>query len=206
MKPHTYPCQPSRRGDRATSHPERFTRTEIVITEKLDGANTTLRNGAALTRSGMRTAPWLAMARKHHAWKLAGLDEIVYGEDLYGVHSISYAPMQEHETFRAFAMLRGNSFASQDELTELTESLEIPTAPVIFRGRFQTVQELNEFIQQAHLEPSALGPDREGVVLRTAAEFPHEDFAQNVCKSVRADHVQTGEHWSRNWQPCRISQ
>ena len=58
------------------------------------------------------------MARKHHAWKLTGLDEIVYGEDLYGVHSISYAPMQEHETFRAFAMLRGNSFASQDELTE----------------------------------------------------------------------------------------
>ena len=32
--------------------------------------------------------------------------------------------------------------------------------------------------------------------MRTAAEFPHEDFAQNVCKSVRADHVQTGEHWS----------
>ena len=200
-----WPWSPSRpRGDRATKDPEGFIRREIVITEKLDGSNTTLRNGDALTRSGTRAAPWLAMARKHHAWKLAGLDEIIYGEDLYGVHTITYAPMREHQTFRAFALLRGNSLVSQDELVEIASSLEIPTVPMIFRGEFPTVNDLDEFIQQAHLEPSALGTDREGLVLRTAGEFSLDDFAQNVCKSVRADHVQTGEHWSRNWQPCRI--
>ena len=203
------PCWPQSpsypRGDRATEDPESFTCREIVITEKLDGSNTTLRNGEALTRSGKRTAPWLAMARKHHAWKLTGLDEIIYGEDLYGVHSIAYAPMREEQTFRAFALLRGSILTSWDELVEITESLEIPRVPVLFRGEFSNVKELNEFIQQAHREKSVLGPDREGVIVRTSGEFPLERLAQNVCKSVRADHVQAGEHWTRNWQRCRIT-
>ncbi len=33
-------------------------------------------------------------------------------------------------------------------------------------------------------------------MIRTAGGFPRAEFALNVCKSVRKDHVQTGEHWT----------
>ena len=63
--------------------------------------------------------------------------------------------------------------------------------PVLFRGRFRSVAEISAFMKQAHGEASALGGEREGVVLRLARGFPLEDFADNVCKSVRYGRVQT---------------
>ena len=80
-----------------------------------------------------------------------------------------------------------------------------PVVPVLFRGRFRSVAEISAFMKQAHGEASALGGEREGVVLRLARGFPLEDFADNVCKSVRYGHVQTDEHWTRNWRACRIA-
>ena len=59
-------------------------------------------------------------------------------------------------------------------------------------------------MKQAHGEPSVLGGEREGVVLRLAQGFSVADFQNNVCKSVRFGHVQTDEHWTRKWKPCRI--
>ena len=50
-----------------------------------------------------------------------------------------------------------------------------------------------------------LGGEREGVVLRLACGFPALEFPNNACKSVRPGHVQTEEHWTRNWRPCRIA-
>lgn len=38
------------------------------------------------------------------------------------------------------------------------------------------------------------------MVLRIVAGFPATDFACNVCKSVRANHVQTTTHWRRQWR------
>ena len=37
-------------------------------------------------------------------------------------------------------------------------------------------------------------------MIRTAGGFPRAEFALNVCKSVRKDHVQTGDHWTRNYK------
>ena len=100
-------------GDRTTPCPEEFLGVELVITEKLDGSNILLHQGQVYARStsgGPATAaPWLAMVRKHHAWKLAqpGCKHILlYGEDLYGVHAIEYGPMREDHTFRVFASMR----------------------------------------------------------------------------------------------------
>ena len=55
----------------------------------------------------------MAMVKKHHAWKVNEPDVWLYGEDLYGVHSIEYEPVAEHETFYAFALRHGDgAFAS----------------------------------------------------------------------------------------------
>ena len=58
----------------------------------------------------------MAMVKKRHAWKLSDPDVLLYGEDIYGVHSIENGPVAEHETFHAFGLRRGDYFESFDHL------------------------------------------------------------------------------------------
>lgn len=196
------------RGERVHSEPGRFVGQAVVATEKLDGGNTLLHEGKVYARSVSvpSEAKWMAMVKKHHAWKVREPDVYLYGEDIYGVHSIEYDPVDERETFYAFALRDGEgAFASFPDLEAYAASKDIPLVPVLFRGRFASVREVREFLNHAHREPSALGGPREGIVLRLAREFPESEFVGSVCKSVRAGHVQSEEHWTRRWRPCRIA-
>ncbi len=203
-----WPYSPSvGRGDALHPDPRQFVGEPVVITEKLDGGNTLLHAGEAYARS--TSAPsagkWMAMVRKHHAWKVRDPEVYLYGEDIYGVHSIVYGPVPESETFYAFALRDGDgAFAPFDEIESYAVQREIPVVPVLFKGRFESVAEVRSFVERAHLEPSALGGPREGIVLRLKKGFTALEFPNNVCKSVRVDHVQTVQHWTRNWRPCEI--
>lgn len=42
---------------------------------------------------------------------------------------------------------------------------------------------------------SKFGGEQEGYVVRNANEFPVEKFSSCVAKFVRAQHVQTDDHW-----------
>jgi hypothetical protein len=71
----------------------------------------------------------------------------------------------------------------------------------------QTEDELKAIIAEAMQTPSELESleldtqvPKEGVVVRLAGAFESEDFDQSVFKWVRANHVQTDEHWTRNWK------
>ncbi len=197
----------SRDGD-ALADPTRFVGGAVVVPEKLDGSNTLLHEGDVYARSvsAPATAKWLGMVRKHHAWKVTGSDVFLYGEEIYGVHSIAYDPVPEDATFYAFALRYGDgSFASFREMADYARSRAIPVVPVLFEGTFGSVQQVRDFVSEAHAQPSALGGEREGVVLRLAAGFPAADFEHCVCKSVRVGHVQSDEHWSKRWRPCRIA-
>ena len=35
-------------------------------------------------------------------------------------------------------------------------------------------------------------------------EYPVSEFARNVFKYVRKEHVKTDEHWTRNWKRARL--
>ena len=197
----------AREGD-ALADPKRFVGRPVVVTEKLDGSNTLLHQGDVYARSvsAPATAKWLGMVRKHHAWKVTGPDVFLYGEEIYGVHSIEYDPVPEDRTFHAFALrFADGSFGSFRQMADYGRSYAIPVVPVLFEGTFGSVQQVSDFVRQAHTEPSALGGEREGVVLRLAAGFPPADFKHCVCKSVRVGHVQSDEHWSKHWRPCRIA-
>ena len=196
------------REERIHPHPERFVNEPVVATEKLDGGNTLLHLGKTYARSVVAPSEerWMAMVKKHHAWKVREPGVYLYGEDIYGVHSIEYGPVREDETFYAFA-LRGDDggFAPFAELEAYAGAKGIPVVPVLFRGCFGSVGEIRSFMERAHREPSALGGAREGIVLRIADGFSEQDFANSVCKSVRERHVQTDEHWTRRWRPCAIA-
>ena len=195
------------RNRRVHPAPEVFVGKPVVATEKLDGSNTLLHLGKVYARSvsAPSDAKWMAMVKKHHAWKVREPGVYLYGENIYGVHSIEYEPAGERETFYAFAFRNGRgAFSSFGDLEAYAASKDIPVVPVLFRGRFATVTEIRAFFEQAHTEPSSLGGAREGIVLRLEKGFLASEFSHNVCKSVRHGHVQGDEHWTRNWRPCRI--
>ena len=178
-----------------------------MVTEKLDGGNTMLHLGEVYARSLLAPsdAKWMAMVKKHHAWKVDEPDVFLYGEDIFAVHSITYGPVPERETFYAFALRDGQgAFASFAVVEAYAEQKEIPVVPVLFKGHFHSVAEMRAFVEQARADRSVLGGEREGVVLRLASGFAAVDFATNVCKSVRMGHVQSDDHWTRNWHPCRL--
>ncbi len=204
-----WPYSPSiGREDSENPDPGRFVDVPVVVTEKLDGGNTLLHAGKVYGRStsAPSDAKWMAMVKKHHAWKVTEPDVYLYGEDIYGVHSIAYGPVSEDHTFYAFALRDGaGAFAPFAELEAYTERKSIPVVPVLFRGCFRSVSEIRAFVEHCHGECSMLGGEREGVVLRLAHGFPAHQFKNAVCKSVRAGHVQSDEHWTKHWRPCRIA-
>ena len=213
MNPPKYPRTPYWPSSPAVASDGRYVETpgaligaEVVITEKLDGQCALLHRGMAYARSTSSTAgtPWLAMARKRHAWKTARLDCLIYAEDIYGVHSIEYDPVTEDRTLYVFALRRMNAFASFDETVELARKLDIAAVPTLWRGKLRSVEQANRIVARLHAEPSELGPEREGVVLRLARGFAAEEFKHSIAKSVRKNHVQTDRHWRINWKPCAI--
>ena len=130
----------------------------------------------------------------------------MYGEDIYGVHSIEYGPVAEERSFYAFALRRGDGrFEPFTAVEEYAGGRGIAVVPVLFGGHFRSVADIRAFVDGAHGGPSALGGEREGVVLRLARGFPAAEFPDNVCKSVRAGDVQTDGHWTRKWRPCRLA-
>jgi len=194
--------------DFLSDYANEFVDKEIVITEKLDGGCTTLFNGEVYARStGMPSHDgWMAMVRKHHSWKTHQFPNIAfYGEDLFGVHSISYNALLEDETYYLFAVREGDTFVSWNDVVMYANMLHVKTVPVIFRGIMENTIELTKFMQAQRKTPSALGPEKEGFIIRHPEKFNAADFEKHVVKYVRKNHVQTKDkHWRKNWQSCQL--
>ncbi|MCY3820551.1 MAG: RNA ligase family protein [Gammaproteobacteria bacterium] len=175
------------------------------MTEKLDGSNTLIHRRRVYGRSvtGTTRGKWMAMVKKHLAWKVQEPDVLLYGEDIYAVHSIEYGPVREDRTFYAFALRHGDTFAPFCDIEAYCADHDIAVVPLLFRGTFQSVSALRDFVTAAHEQASALGGVREGIVIRRAEGFGAEQFGQSVCKSVRAEHLRTSEDWRRSWRACR---
>lgn len=197
---------PSGAADRPTTPIANFAGRPIVITEKLDGSNVLLHNGSARPRSttAQGRAPWLAMVRKHTAWRTIALPDLhLYGEDIYGVHSIRYEPMPENRTFYLFAARRGPNWLSWLQVQQHARNISATTVPVLFNGRIDDPRQLAQTVRELAASPSAIGPQREGIVIRVADAFTDAEFHHSVAKYVRPNHVQPDEqHWSTRWHPC----
>lgn len=202
------PYSPSiAKEDRVYANINHFLGKRIIITEKIDGSNTTLYQGKPYARGIGDTSRHKihGLVKKHHAWKVQGGD-ILYGEDIYAVHSIEYDPVYENETFMAFALRQGDVLRSWDALVKYTDERDIPRVPLIFDGYVISEKVLKELFLDVFRQGSSLGPEVEGAVLRTADGFPIDEMELNICKVTRRNHVQTDEHWSENWQTCELKE
>jgi hypothetical protein len=206
--PHWVTSPEVHRDDSTHQDPEFFLGKEVGISEKLDGGNTCLNAGEVYARSTGQPATqgWFAMVKKHHAWKTTDVDPniSIYGEDLYGIHSIVYDPLKEDETYRVFNIREQDVWMGLDQREAFARSLGFLTVPLLFRGTFTSVKEITKWFESHINQPSALGPQREGFVMQLTEPFHTDDFSKSVAKYVRKGHVQTDQHWTRNWKTAEL--
>ena len=184
---------------------------EIVLTEKLDGENSCLCQRGVFARShGAETrSPWSINLWGDDGlyWKVKGFiddDLLVFGENLYGEHSIHYSKLKDY--FHVFACYNetNDKWWSWDDVKFVSKVLGVPHVPTLWRGRAESEDQIRELIVQTMNVPSAYGDEKEGILMRLAGEFNGDDFPNYVCKYVRANHVQTDEHWTRNWKKAEL--
>lgn len=180
---------------------------DIVITEKLDGENCGMTNDGVYARSHatFTTSAWSREVRQIHDIKVRGqLDDNVYlfGENMEGVHSIEYSNLKSY--FYLFGVRDNNIWIPWQSVEEYSYLLDLELVPVLFKGKVNTEKELKDLVNDLVSKPSELGGEREGIVVRNSGLFHNDDFADNVMKWVRANHVTTDEHWTRNWKKSKI--
>ena len=103
-----------------------------------------------------------------------------------------------------FAARNEERWYSWNEVCELAEILKLYTVPILERRIFVSPEDLENTINEYMKKGSAFGDTIEGVVVRNAGSFLLDDFSKNVVKYVRANHVQTDEHWKRNWKRAKL--
>ena len=184
---------------------------EIVLTEKLDGENSCLcqRGVFARSHSAETRSPWSINLWGDDGlyWKVKGFiddDLLVFGENLYGEHSIHYSKLKDY--FHVFACYNETTdkWWSWDDVKFVSKVLGVPHVPTLWRGKAESEDQIKELIFQTMNMPSAYGDTKEGIVMRLTDEFDGDEFPNYVCKYVRPNHVQTDEHWTRNWKKAEL--
>jgi len=181
---------------------ENLINKEIVVLYKLDGGNTTIKAGGPFARSHAQKTSCetfnyiksIHQAPKQHM--LNGLN--FHGENMFAKHSISYSSLEDY--FYLFGISNSENFLPWDEVVSEAERLSFKVVPELFRGQVSSLKELQLIIELGMEGFCPLGGDAiEGFVVRTVDAFAIEDFSTHVVKYVRKGHVQTDEHWSKNW-------
>ncbi|WP_286076855.1 RNA ligase family protein [Thomasclavelia cocleata] len=174
---------------KTTSH---FNGKTIVVTEKMDGENTTIYNSYYHARS---------LDSKHkdyHSYLLTKILPVlqyqipegwrICGEYLYAKHSIYYDNLKDY--FLTFSIWNEKNIClSWNETKEYCEILSINLVPELFVGKYD--EKIVKEIAEKTVEKGG-----EGIVIRNFNEFSYKNFSQNIAKYVRKGHVQTDNHWS----------
>ncbi|NEC10707.1 RNA ligase family protein, partial [Streptomyces sp. SID7909] len=161
--------------------------TEVVVTEKLDGENTTLYadglHARSLDSAHHPSRTWVKALQARIGSRIPAGRRIC-GENMFARHSLAYDSLESH--FYGFSVWDGDRCLGWDRTVEFLRSLGIPAPPVLWRGVFDAKA------------LRALKPDtgrQEGYVVRPAAGFPAALFGRVVGKWVRPGHVVTDTHW-----------
>lgn len=166
--------------------------TKVVVTEKLDGENTSIYpDGKVHARSmDSRDHPsrhWIkAMAAGITPLMSEGF--VLLGENVFAKHSIGYDSLTSY--FYLFGIRHGEYMASWASVCAYAERLGLETAPVIWEGKWKDFNHDDIWPRE-----SAFGPNCEGYVVRKKSAIHLLHFRQSIAKYVRPNHVQTNKHW-----------
>lgn len=119
-----------------------------------------------------------------------------------GIHSIEYENLTS--PYYIFGIRRGNEWSSWEDIESFSYVTDVPTVPVLFKGQVKSYEELKTLVENLVSQPSALGGNREGVVVRLARSFSDDEFSTSLMKWVRKGHVTTNQHWTKTWRRAKI--
>lgn len=189
--------------DKILRNTDHFAGKEVVITEKMDGENTTLYADFMHARS----LDSKDHSSRHYVKTLHGGIRYLIpegyrlcGENVYAKHSIGYTSLPGY--FMLFSVWNErNMCLSWDETEEWATRLGVPHVPVLYRGIWSEAA-----AKACYTKQSRCGGEQEGYVVRLASAFAYDDFKRSVAKFVRKNHVQTDEHWlSKPVEPNRLA-
>lgn len=194
------------RGDKVLTESERdeFLRHEIIVEEKVDGANLGVSFDAegsirAQNRGAYLRLPGSGQWRKLGEWLAPRTDVlfehlsdryILFGEWCYAQHSVFYNRLPDW--FLGFDIYDRESsrFLSSKRRDRLLEKMHISKVPGIARGSF-SCPKLKKLLSQSMLADRPA----EGLYLR----FDEGDWLGQRAKLVRPAFIQAVEkHWSRS--------
>lgn len=186
---HHVPWSPGATSDDKILHDlSCFYGKEIVVTEKMDGENSSLYSDGTHARSidsgNHPSRNWL---KGFHAGIAYTIPEgyRICGENLYAKHSLGYSNLASY--FYAFSVWDQEICLSWDETLDFLGQRGVHSVPVLFEGPFS-----EKALRELKLDLSA----QEGWVVRIRDKFRMADFGTSVAKWVRAGHVVTDEHWA----------
>lgn len=163
---------------------------EIVVTEKMDGENTTMYrdyiHARSLDSKNHESRNWVKNFWSNisgdipEGWRICG-------ENLFAKHSIAYNALPSY-FFGISIWNDRNVCLSHDDTNYWFELLGITPVPVIWRGKY------SKFNHNAIWTPE-LAKVKEGYVMSVTHSFGMGAFKYCVGKFVRQNHVQTVKHW-----------
>lgn len=167
-----------------------FQGKQVVVTEKMDGENTSLYCDYYHARSiDSRHHPSRDWIKRFHAeiaqdipagWRICG-------ENLYARHSIAYNALRSY--FYGFSIWNEhNACLSWADSQAWFDMLGIEMPALLYQGEWDEPRIRSLLLNTDHVE---------GYVVRLADAFAYSAFAHSVAKWVRADHVQTEQHWMK---------
>ncbi|MEO1173556.1 MAG: RNA ligase family protein [Myxococcota bacterium] len=186
--PHLPDSPGASRDDLRCGVPDSFRRDTVVVTEKMDGENTTL------YRDGLHARSIDGRAHPSRSW-VKGLQAQlghtipagyrVCGESLFAQHSLRYEDLPSY--FMVFSVWDAtNTCLSWSDTERFAAERGLECVPSVFVGEWR-----DDLLAGLRFDPSTM----EGFVVRSAAGFPFDRFADHVAKWVRRGHVQTDDHW-----------
>ncbi len=165
-----------------------FSGREVVVTEKMDGENTTMYRDYMHARSvDGRHHPSRDRVKALHAALAYSIPEgwRLCGENLYARHSVAYNNLPGY--FFLFSVWDAHNCAlSWSDTKGWADLLGLPLPAVFYRGQWS-----ERAIRSLRVDTAIC----EGYVVRTVEGFHYRDFARHIAKWVRPHHVQTDEHW-----------
>ncbi|MFM2479398.1 RNA ligase family protein [Celerinatantimonas sp. MCCC 1A17872] len=168
--------------------PNHFQGKNIVVTEKMDGENTTLyRDGLHARSIDSRYHPsrsWVSALHGKIGWQIPEGWRIC-GENLYARHSISYDELPSY--FMVFSIWNEQNIClNWQDTCQMASELRLCTVPVLYQGLWDEAK-----LRQLKLDTT----HQEGYVVRIQDHFHFDDFSQSIAKWVRRGHVNTTKHW-----------
>jgi len=169
-----------------------FVGEEVVVTEKMDGENTTLYrdhyHARSIDSSSHPSQSWARALHARIAWQIP-VGWRICAENLYAKHSIAY------DSLASFLLVfsvwnEKNRCMDWDATLQWCAMLHLQPVPLLYRGPWEE-SVIRKF------DPVASPLTREGYVVRVTREFAFGEFRRVVGKYVRAHHVQTSHDWRR---------